>query len=176
MDTPELLFEALGCLGFSAVDSSNTQAPDAFLKRPNSMLQDAILHFLYVAYKGAKGRQVAQFAAPWCTIRALCRGMSCLDCRRWEFFGLSTAPPARNSDRCALATGRPKCCSFTAHTMAHTCKDETALELLCWQQQLTWVRRCTGDPGLCDLPDHAAKGAGCRSPEAAGPGSRPQVT
>ena len=108
MDTPELLFEALECLGFKAVESSYIQAPDAFLKRPSSTLQDAVLHFLYVAYKGAKGRQVAQPAAPWCTIRALWHGLSCLGFRRWHSYGLSTAPHARSSDRCDLATARPK--------------------------------------------------------------------
>ena len=63
MDTPELLFEALGSLGFGAAESTGKPAPDVFLKRPNSLLQDAILHFLYVAHKGAKGKQVASVTA-----------------------------------------------------------------------------------------------------------------
>ena len=83
MDTPELLSEALGALGFRGTEPSLILTPEVFLKRPNTQLLDAILHFQYVAYKGAKGKQVdswldflssmLQHASERCVKPAACR-------------------------------------------------------------------------------------------------------
>ena len=53
MDSAELLAEALQCLGFAG-----SVPADAFLKRPSAALLDAVLHHLFVAARGAAGKQV----------------------------------------------------------------------------------------------------------------------
>ena len=57
MDSVELLKEAAECLGLEAATGQTVPA-DAFLRRPNAGLLEAIVYLTYSCIKGAGGKQV----------------------------------------------------------------------------------------------------------------------